>query len=127
MPISRASATTPPVEWGADSDGIAVQPVDRDHRARARFTGFFITLALAGLALILLAPLGVSRSLNRDFSLGLPGVRSGDEPHYLVLIHSVISDGDFDLANNYRDMHRGGPQAGRVFAVRAARSSRQLV
>ena len=73
---------------------------------------------MVGLALLLLAPLGVSRSLQRDFSPGLPGVRSGDEPHYLVLINSVISDGDFDLANNYRDMHRGGPQAGRVFAGR---------
>ena len=116
MPIPRSAATTPAVEWKADSDGIAVQPVDRDRGPRDRFAGFLTGSAMVGLALLLLAPLGVSRSLQRDFSPGLPGVRSGDEPHYLVLINSVISDGDFDLANNYRDMHRGGPQAGRVFA-----------
>jgi hypothetical protein len=26
---------------------------------------------------------------------------SGDEPHYLLISHSVLEDGDFDLANNY--------------------------
>jgi len=28
---------------------------------------------------------------------------SGDEPHYLLITHSVIKDGDFDLSNNYTD------------------------
>lgn len=71
---------------------------------------------IACLALLLLAPLCVSRCVEKPFSLGLPVVDTGDEPHYLVLCNSVISDGDFDLANNYRDVHRGGPQAGRKFA-----------
>ncbi|MCJ7563217.1 MAG: hypothetical protein MUP52_01335 [Candidatus Aminicenantes bacterium] len=26
---------------------------------------------------------------------------SGDEPHYLLITHSLLKDGDFDLANNY--------------------------
>lgn len=26
---------------------------------------------------------------------------SGDEPHYLLISHSVLKDGDFDLSNNY--------------------------
>ncbi len=26
---------------------------------------------------------------------------SGDEPHYLIISHSLLRDGDFDLANNY--------------------------
>jgi len=26
---------------------------------------------------------------------------SGDEPHYLMICHSLLKDGDFDLANNY--------------------------
>lgn len=26
---------------------------------------------------------------------------SGDEPHYLLISHSVLNDGDFDLSNNY--------------------------
>ncbi len=69
-------------------------------------------LALACLAVLLIAPLSLSRSIEKPFSLGLPRVRSGDEPHYLVIINSLISDGDFDVANNYRDSHRGGLHAG---------------
>lgn len=72
--------------------------------------------AFAALAVLLVAPLGVSRSAKKPLWPGLPGVLSGDEPHYLVMIHSLIDDGDFDLANNYRDVHRGGLQAGRIFA-----------
>ncbi len=33
--------------------------------------------------------------------LGRPVVTSGDSPHYLVLVHSLIEDGDFDVSNNY--------------------------
>jgi hypothetical protein len=83
---------------------------------RNRLTEANLVSAIACLALLLLAPLCVSRSVGKPLSLGLPGVLSGDEPHYLVLINSLISDRDFDLANNYRDVHRGGPQAGRIFA-----------
>lgn len=72
--------------------------------------------ALACLAILLLAPLCVSRSVRKPLSLGFPGVLSGDEPHYLVIINSILSDRDFDLANNYQDVHRGGLQAGRRFA-----------
>ena len=28
---------------------------------------------------------------------------SGDEPHYLIVAHSLLTDGDLDLRNNYRD------------------------
>jgi hypothetical protein len=72
--------------------------------------------AIACLGLLLLAPLFVSRSIEKPFALGLPVVYNGDEPHYLVMINSIIDDGDFDLANNYRDVHHGGLQAGRKFA-----------
>jgi hypothetical protein len=34
---------------------------------------------------------------------------SGDEPHYLMITHSLVTDGDIDLANNYAD------DAGRLF------------
>ncbi len=81
---------------------------------------------IACLALLILAPLCVSRCVQKPFSLGLPAVDTGDEPHYLVMINSVISDGDFDLANNYRNVHLGGTQAGEVCRG-AARSSCQLV
>jgi hypothetical protein len=50
----------------------------------------------------------------RTFSLALsePQVSSGDEPHYLVALHSVLEDGDLDLSNNYASVHRGSDQAG---------------
>ncbi|MFB3904946.1 MAG: hypothetical protein ACE15E_15955 [Acidobacteriota bacterium] len=44
-----------------------------------------------------------------------PLVLSGDCPHYLVIINSLIEDGDFDLANNYRKAAAGGWQAGARF------------
>ncbi len=83
-----------------------------------RFTlsGSSLASGIACIALLLLAPLCVSRCVEKPFSFGLPVVETGDEPHYLVLINSAIGDGDFDLANNYRDVHRGGLQAGRKFA-----------
>jgi hypothetical protein len=83
---------------------------------RSRLTESNLVRAMACLAILLLAPLFVSRSINKPLYPGLPGVLSGDEPHYLVLINSAISDGDFDLANNYQDVHRGGLQAGRIFS-----------
>ena len=42
-------------------------------------------------------------------------IHSGDEPHNVVLINSVLNDGDFDVTNNYADSHSGGNQAGRKF------------
>ena len=71
-------------------------------------------------AALLLAPLCVSGPVP-GASLPIstfvrPMVHSGDEPHYLVLINSVVNDGDIDVANNYADVHRGGEQAGRKFA-----------
>jgi hypothetical protein len=48
--------------------------------------------------------------------LGLPHVWSGDEPSYLVIISSLVQDGDLDLANNYASVHHGHLDAGRNFA-----------
>lgn len=81
-----------------------------------RITESNFPYAIVALSLLLLAPLCVSRSVKKPFSFGLPRVLSGDEPHYLVIINSLISDGDFDLANNYRGVHLGGPQAGQIFS-----------
>ena len=47
---------------------------------------------------------------------GLPWVTSGDEPHYLVMLHSVLRDGDLDLRNNYDSALRGSTEAGARFA-----------
>ncbi|MCI0573358.1 MAG: hypothetical protein L0Y66_21640 [Myxococcaceae bacterium] len=43
-------------------------------------------------------------------------MNGGDEPHYLVLLHSVLLDGDLDLKNNYLSVHMGSLQAGNKFA-----------
>lgn len=96
--------------------GIADSPILPVNHFRDRFTESHFVCAIVCLALLLVAPLCVSRSIEKPLSLGLPGVLSGDEPHYLVIINSIISDGDFDLANNYQDVHRGGFQAGRKFS-----------
>ena len=66
--------------------------------------------------LLLLFPLAFSSDSTRPLHLDWPRVFSGDEPHYLVLINSVLLDGDLDLANNYAAVHRGEPQAGARFS-----------
>lgn len=70
-------------------------------------------------AIMLLLPLCVSGPVpgaSTQLSLGLPIVHSGDEPHHLVLINSVVRDWDLDVANNYANVHSGGVEAGRKFA-----------
>ena len=44
-----------------------------------------------------------------------PRVLSGDSPHYLVSIHSLIEDFDWDLSNNYRQAEEGDWDAGSRF------------
>jgi hypothetical protein len=69
------------------------------------------------ISLLLLLPLLFgSQHSTAPLHLGLPRVYSGDEPHYLVLMNSVVLDGDLDLANNYTAIHRGAAQAGNDFS-----------
>ena len=69
-------------------------------------------------ALLALPLIFASPNASTKFHIGLPRVISGDEPHYLVLINSLLRDGDLDLANNYAAVHQGEPQAGLRFPVR---------
>ena len=71
--------------------------------------------------LLQLAPLFYNSAPQApDFArLGLPFVTSGDEPHYLLALHSLLDDGDFDLRNNYDAVNSGGLQAGRRSPGRA--------
>jgi hypothetical protein len=54
---------------------------------------------------------------NSDFRVSLerPSVLSGDSPHYLAAIHSLVKDRDFDLSDNYRQARQGGEDLGRRF------------
>jgi hypothetical protein len=68
-------------------------------------------------ALALLTPLLFGSLQSRNpLRVGVPLIFSGDEPHYLVLINSLILDGDLDLANNYAAARRGSADAGRIRA-----------
>lgn len=100
-------------------------PLVRAHAANGR-RGILTAIAkcrapaaMFAIAALLLAPLACSRPLRgADHSLrwGLPDINSGDEPHYLLMVNSVLNDGDLDLSNNHRAVHLGSRDAGRRFA-----------
>jgi len=50
------------------------------------------------------------------FNFGMPRVKGGDEPHYLILINSLLNDGDLDLKNNYDLANQGSLDAGKKYA-----------
>jgi hypothetical protein len=67
--------------------------------------------------LLILIPLLIVKPQNGKCpGTGLPGVFNGDEPHYLLMINSIIKDGDLDLKNNYDSVYAGADQAGKKFA-----------
>jgi hypothetical protein len=74
-----------------------------------RFASERLFLALLTIALGL--PLLLSRAHDVPF-LGLPLVTSGDEPHYLVMVHSLVNDHDLDLSNNYDRARQGSIEVG---------------
>ena len=55
---------------------------------------------------------GVAHWGEGPLVLALPRVLSGDSPHYLVSVHSLVEDGDFDLRNNYDAARAGAFEAG---------------
>ncbi|HEX3776761.1 MAG TPA: hypothetical protein VHV51_19955 [Polyangiaceae bacterium] len=69
-------------------------------------------LFLGILALAFFLPLWLSRAGETIF-VGLPLITSGDEPHYLVMIQSLIDDGDLNLDNNYLAARQGALDVGR--------------
>lgn len=52
---------------------------------------------------------------GRGMQFTHPMAFSGDEPHYVVMIYSMLSDGDLVLGNNYQSVRTGGIDAGYRF------------
>lgn len=76
----------------------------------------WLRLTFGAVALALLVPQAFSfKDPWEGVDYGPARVTSGDEPHYLVLINSLVVDGDLDVANNYVNVHEGGNQAGENF------------
>lgn len=70
------------------------------------------------LAVALLEPLLLSGPVpgaHAPLQVTWPRVHSGDETHYLVLLNSLVRDGDLDVSNNYESVHAGGADAGRSY------------
>lgn len=118
-PAVRTAASVHPTEQ-AESATSAGQPANESAPVIIPLdwlpTGWTKLLVCA----LLCAPLLVSGPVpdaptNRSW-LVKPMIHSGDEPHQLVLLHSLLDDGDFDVANNYAAVHAGGWQAGRKYA-----------
>lgn len=70
-----------------------------------------------------LLPSFISYDLDESYHLkkirlGLPQVSSGDIPHYLVIVNSLIKDRDIELRNNYQSVLEGSDEAGRIYKNR---------
>jgi hypothetical protein len=46
--------------------------------------------------------------LHSNGGTGIPRIGTGDQPHYMIMLDSLIMDGDFDLTNNYSNSEHGG-------------------
>ena len=77
------------------------------------------------MVLLLLPHFMTIRPWSLTFKLGY--VISGDEPHYLLLIGSLIEDGDVDLANNYDAVHAGRRARRLILSQRSAFGSSHLL
>jgi hypothetical protein len=59
---------------------------------------------LTGMRILLYTCLLLALFIPANFSRNL----TGDEPHYLLIAHSIVFDGDIDLRNNYLEKHYAG-------------------
>lgn len=84
-------------------------------RAAGRFFGSRVAFHVVFALLLFVPHFFGSRESPAPYHLGIPRIHSGDEPHYLVMIHSIVDDGDLSLGNNYDKVHAGSLDAGLLF------------
>jgi hypothetical protein len=125
MEITNDTTSAGPEVIGAEAiveDDDASSP--RIERPASGIDETFIAIVasnwfLIAIAVLLLLPLIWYEDAEvHSFVLALPCVTSGDEPHYLLILNSVINDGDLDVRNNYKSAHAGSDQAGKRHAGR---------
>jgi len=83
--------------------------------------------AMLGYAVALLALAGFVQWVDaHDWRGDPPGIhgwpdgpRSGDEPHYSIILHSLLFDGDLDLGDDYDAASKDGYESGRFWRGRA--------
>lgn len=68
-----------------------------------------------GLLLAFLFVPWVNWTPAHGFDLARPRVHSGDEPHYLLIVNSLLRDHDLVLGDDYRRVRAGGAEAGLDF------------
>ncbi len=112
MPSSDARPPVqPPDLRGAAPSGPASARLATHTFATLAWTA----VAWVGLALGFWTLAGHTLLPGRGLHPTAPQAVTGDEPHYLIMVHSLLEDGDLSLADDYAAARRGGWQAGRRF------------
>jgi hypothetical protein len=73
------------------------------------------TALLVALLFLYLAIPRLQWTPARGLEVVRPSVLSGDEPHYMLVVNSILFDHDLRLEDDYRRVHEGGAQAGLAF------------
>ena len=58
---------------------------------------------------------GLTQLIIGPISINRPLALSGDSPHYLIVVNSLLEDGDLDLSNNYQQAQQGDWDLGHRF------------
>jgi hypothetical protein len=85
--------------WGTMTRSRALPGIPKSTITRILFVALFV------------APLFIHVQIAREYRpvfFAMPHTYSGDEPHYLLMLSSLIKDFDFEVGNNYRNARELG-------------------